>query len=74
MWVTIYMCKEAMLRISLYSYLYLKLANTLFFFKFSVMFSLQQNGRTRGKSRFWQEVGGDEGRREGGSINVYTCK
>jgi hypothetical protein len=29
MWVAIHMCMEAMLGISLYSYLYLKVANTL---------------------------------------------
>jgi hypothetical protein len=52
MWVAIHKCMEAMLGISLYSYLYLKLAKTLFFL-LSLMFSLQQNQRTRGQNRFW---------------------
>jgi hypothetical protein len=55
MWVAIHMCIEAMLGISLYSYLYLKLAKMLSFL-LSLMFSLQQNWRT-GKSRFCLEVG-----------------
>jgi hypothetical protein len=42
MWVAIHKCMEAMLGISLYSYLYLKLTKTY------LMFSLQQNWRTRG--------------------------
>jgi hypothetical protein len=46
-WVVIHMCIEAMLGISLYSYLYLKLAKTLSFL-LSLMFSLQQSQRTRG--------------------------
>jgi hypothetical protein len=47
MWVAIHKCMEAMLGISLYRYLYLKLAKTLCFFLLSLMFSLQQNQRTR---------------------------
>jgi hypothetical protein len=53
------MCLEAMPGISLYSYLYLKLAKTLSF-SLSLMFSLQQNQRTRGQKRFcpdWQGKG-----------------
>jgi hypothetical protein len=38
-------------RISLYSYLHLKLAKTLFFF-LSYIFFLHQNQRTRGQNRF----------------------
>jgi hypothetical protein len=66
-WVAIHKCMEAMLGISLYSYLYLKLAKTLSF-SLSFMFSLQQNWRTRG-----QNPGsgvGEWGR--GGPNNVYT--
>jgi hypothetical protein len=48
---------EAMLGISLYSYLYLKLAKTLSFL-LSLTFSFQQNQRTRGQNRVYLEVGG----------------
>jgi hypothetical protein len=45
------------LGISLYSYLYLKLAKTLFSL-LTVRFSLQQNQQTRGQDRFaWKKVG-----------------
>jgi hypothetical protein len=53
--VVIHMCMEAMLRISLYSYLYLKLAKMLCLFLLSLMFSLQQNWR-RGQNRFCLEA------------------
>jgi hypothetical protein len=39
MWVVIHRCMEAMLRISLYSYLYLKLAKMICLFLLSLMFS-----------------------------------
>jgi hypothetical protein len=52
--VVIHMCMEAMLGISLYSYLYLKLAKILSFL-LSLMFSLQQNWR-RGQNRLCLEV------------------
>jgi hypothetical protein len=48
------MCMEAMLGISLYSYLYLKLAKMLSFL-LSLMFSLQQHWR-KGKNRFCLEA------------------
>jgi hypothetical protein len=67
--VAIHKCIEAMLGISLYSYLYLKLAKTLSF-SLSFMFSLQQNWRTR-RQNPGSEVGG-WGR--GGSNNAYTCE
>jgi hypothetical protein len=54
MQVVIHMCMEAMLGISLYSYLYLKL---------SPIFSLQQNWRS-GQNRFFLEVMGGWGREE----------
>jgi hypothetical protein len=58
--VAIHKCMEAMLGISLYSYLNLKLAKVLSFL-FSLMFSLQQNWRTRGQNRFYLEgEGGGE--------------
>jgi hypothetical protein len=50
---------EAMLGISLYSYLYLKLARTLSF-SLSFMVSLQQNWRTRGQNTGNGVVGGGE--------------
>jgi hypothetical protein len=43
---------EAMLGISLYRYLYSKLAKNDMSFLLSLMFSLQQNQRTRGWNRF----------------------
>jgi hypothetical protein len=46
---------ETIQRISLYSYPYLKLAKTPSLLSFV---SLQQNWRTRGKNKFWSEVGG----------------
>jgi hypothetical protein len=61
MWVVIYMCMEAMLRISLHSYLYLKLAKMLSFL-LSLMFSLLQNWRTRGQTGMW-EGGGVKGKK-----------
>jgi hypothetical protein len=48
---------EAILRISLYSYLYLKLAKNGMYFLLSLMFSLQQNWR-RGQNRFCLEASG----------------
>jgi hypothetical protein len=58
--VVIYMCMEAMLGISLYSYLYLKLAKMLSFLLW-LMSSLQQNWR-RGQNRFCLEVRGVKGK------------
>jgi hypothetical protein len=54
--VVICMCMEAMLGISLYSYLYLKLAKMLSLL--SPMFSLQQIWGIRGQNRFCLEAGG----------------
>jgi hypothetical protein len=63
MWVSIYKCMEAMLGISLYSYLYLKLAKMLCLSDY-LLFSLQQNWR-RWQNRFCWEARGVGG--EGGS-------
>jgi hypothetical protein len=64
MGVAIYMCMEAMLGTSLYSYLYLKLAKTLYFSYYLLCFLLskieEQEHRT--------VEGG------GGPNNVYTCE
>jgi hypothetical protein len=71
--VAMHMCMKATLRISLYSYLYLKLAKALFFL-LSLMFFLQQNQRTRAWNRFCPEA---EGERELAQImytNVIKCK
>jgi hypothetical protein len=76
--MAIHMCMGAMLEISLYSYLYLKLPK-YYDFLLSLMFSLQQNQRTRGLNRFCLEVGVGGWKRwegwgwDGGSSNVYTC-
>jgi hypothetical protein len=50
---------EAMLGLSLYSYLYLKLAKNAMSFLLSLMFFLQQNWRTTGQNKFFPEgIGG----------------
>jgi hypothetical protein len=56
MWAAIHKCMDAMLGISLYSYLYLKLAKMLCLYYY-LLFSLQQNQRTRGQTRFFLEGG-----------------
>jgi hypothetical protein len=68
MWVATHKCMEPMLGISLYSYLYPKLAKNGMSFLLSLL-SLQQNQRI-GQNKFCLEV---EGRR-GGTNNVYTRK
>jgi hypothetical protein len=63
MWIAIHKCMEAMLGISLYSYLYPKLTKTICL-SYYLLFFLQWN-RRRGQNRFWLEVGGvrwDRGR------------
>jgi hypothetical protein len=57
MWFVTHMYMEAMLGISLYTCLYLKLAKNAIFFLLSLMFSLQQNQRTRGLAQFFLEAG-----------------
>jgi hypothetical protein len=47
MWVATHMCMEAMLGISLYSYLYLKLAKTLSFFIISYVFTSTKSENKR---------------------------
>jgi hypothetical protein len=56
-WIAIHKCMEATLGISLYSYLYTKLAKRLSFL-LSLMFSLQQNQRRGGWNRFCLEMEG----------------
>jgi hypothetical protein len=66
------MCMEAMLGISLYSYLYLKLAKTPCFSYYLLCFFSnkigEQEGGTGSAQRQWGGCG------EGGPNNVYTCK
>jgi hypothetical protein len=50
MWVAMHKHMEGTLGISLYSYLYFKLAKC--YVLLSLMFSLQKNQRTRGRNRF----------------------
>jgi hypothetical protein len=54
MWVALHKCMEAMLGISLYSYLYLKLAKHCLSY---YLLYFQQNQRTRGWNRFCLEPG-----------------
>jgi hypothetical protein len=73
MWVAMYMCIETILEISLYSYLYLKLAKQYVFFLLSLMFSLQQNQRTRWQIRFLLRSGG-WGREVAQTIYTHVSK
>jgi hypothetical protein len=75
MWVAIHMCMEATPGISLYSYLYLKLAKMMSFLLY-LMLSLQHNWKTRGQNRFppWKQGGREQEKEVGGPNNVYTCK
>jgi hypothetical protein len=55
-WVAIHKCMETTQGISLYSYLYLKLAK--YYAYYLLCFFLQQNWRMRGQNGFCLEVGG----------------
>jgi hypothetical protein len=69
--VAVHKCMEAMLGISLYSHLYLKLAKTLSFL-LSFKFSLQQNQKRRVWNRFCLEAGGWGGGRVVGEVAQTT--
>jgi hypothetical protein len=56
-WIVIHIRMETTQGISLYSYLYLKLAKNALFLFLSFMFFLLQSQRTRGQNRFCPEVG-----------------
>jgi hypothetical protein len=56
--VAIHICMEAMLGISLHSYLYLKVAKTLCFSYYLLCFLFNKNQRTRGWNRFCPEMVG----------------
>jgi hypothetical protein len=73
MWVVIHMCMEAMLGISMYSYLYLKLAKMLCISYYHLCFlfnKIGEDGRTSSAwkpgERVWEAKGRD------GPNNVYT--
>jgi hypothetical protein len=65
MWAAIYKCMEATLGISLYSYLYLKVAETVCVSYYLLWFS-----STISEKRAEQILPG----RGAGTKNVYTCK
>jgi hypothetical protein len=58
MWVAIHKCMEAMVRISLYSYLYLKLAKMLCFSYYLLCFLFNKIGEQEGRTGFAQKQGG----------------
>jgi hypothetical protein len=70
-WVVIHICMETTLGISLYSYLYLKLAKCCVFLITSYVFSSTKNLREQegGIGSGWEVEW-----RRGGLNNVYTCK
>jgi hypothetical protein len=69
MWVAIHMCMETMLGISLYSYLYLKLAKTLCLSYYLLCFLFNKIGEQEGSAQKW-------GRGRGPKIHTYVseCK
>jgi uncharacterized membrane protein YhaH (DUF805 family) len=72
MWVAMYMCIETILEISLYSYLYLKLAKTIcLFFTISYVFSSTKSENKMANQVLAQKWGVGEG---GGPNNIYTCE
>jgi hypothetical protein len=83
-WVVIHMCMEAMLGISLYRDLYLKLAKTLCLYYYLLCFLFNKIGQQEGRTgSAWKKgrVGGRDREEEGigagersGPNNVYTYK
>jgi hypothetical protein len=63
--VAVYMCMEATLGISLYSYLYFKLAKMICLFYYLLCFLFNKIGEQEGKTGC--------GWKGGGTNNVYTC-
>jgi uncharacterized membrane protein YgcG len=80
MWVAIHMCMEATMGISLYSYLYLKLAKTLCLSYYLLCFLFNKIREQEDRSGSAQKGGWGSGKggREGGGpnnwYNVYTYK
>jgi hypothetical protein len=73
MWVVIHLLMEAMLGISLYSDLYLKLAKTPCFSYYLLCFLFSNIGQEGRTGSAWKQEGGGEGNRgRGGPNNVYT--
>jgi hypothetical protein len=71
--VVIHLCMEAMLRISLYSYLYHKLAKMLYLSYYLLYFLFNKIGDEYGTSSVWKQGGWKVGGRErDGPNNVYT--
>jgi hypothetical protein len=68
-WAVIYICMEATLRNSLYSYFYLKLAKHYFSYYLLCFLSNKIREQEGGIGSDWKR-----GWREGGPNNVYTCK
>jgi hypothetical protein len=74
MWVSVHECVEAMLGISLYSYLYLKLAKTLCHSYYLLCFlsTKSENKNKRVEQVLPRSEGVGWGR--GGPNNVYICE
>jgi hypothetical protein len=73
MWVAIHMWMEAMIGISLYSYLYLKLAKMLFLSYYPLCFLLNKILEQEGRTSFTQNWVGRGSWWEGMANNIYTC-
>jgi hypothetical protein len=73
MWVAIHKCMEAIIRIFLYIYLYFKLAKQICL-SYYLLFSLQQNWRTRGQNRFYLEVWGSGSGDVAQTMNIHVSK
>jgi hypothetical protein len=71
MWVAIHKCMEAMLGISLYRYLYLKLAKILCLSCYLPCFLFNKIGDEEVGTGFVKKQVGGKG--EGGPNNIYTC-
>jgi hypothetical protein len=72
--VAIHKCMEATLGISLYSYLYLKLAKMLCLSYYLLCFLFNKIGEEEGRTGSAQKGGGGQETGEGSPNNVYTCK
>jgi hypothetical protein len=72
MWVVTHMCMEAMLGISLYNYLYLKLAKTLCLSYYLLPFVFNKIEEECRACSAWKWGCGGAGRGRDGPNNVYT--
>jgi hypothetical protein len=64
-WIVVHMCMEVMLGISLYSYLYLKLAKMLCLSYYLLCFLFNKIGEEGRKGSAWKQEGGGERKRVG---------